>query len=159
MKREVLKMTAYQVGGQLYKSKFKSEREVPEQEMCHNSWWYLHGKLQDVVGYDKAITTNCKSAGYSRDTIDWSEINDNQVQEVLQDRIRPVMYVNDIIPVEVEGFDEPCVGYFWTTDERLIYWKGVEYPYWKQRGLVCFKDDKEACEYAQKKYNERTRIL
>ena len=160
MKEKVtLNMIAYQVNGELFRSKLKTENEVPEEEMCHNSWWYLHGELEDLVGYDKAITTNCKSAGYSRDTIDWSEISGNIVNDVLKDRTRPVMYVNDIIPVAIEGVDKPCVGYFWTTDEHPIYWKGKEYPYWNQRGLVCFKDDKEACEFALKKYNSRTSMI
>ena len=32
--------------------------------------------------------------------------------------------------------------------EYLIY-KGKKYPSWKQRGLVCFADDIESCEYAK----------
>ena len=154
-----LEMTAYHVNGTLHNSKFKSEKEIPEEEMCHNSWWYLHGNLQDEVGYDKAITTNCKSAGYSRETIDWSEISGNIVKKVRQDRTRPVMYVNGEIPVKVEGFDKPCTGFFWTEEERNIIWKGKEYPYWHQRGLVCFSDDEKACKYAKKLMVEKPKFF
>jgi len=144
-----LKMTAYHVDGTLHNSKFKSENEVPEDEMCHNSWWYLHGELENEVGYDKAITTNCNSAGYSKETIDWSMISGNIVEDVHQDRTRPVMCINGEVPVEVEGIDKPCTGFFWTEEKPNIIWKGKEYPYWHQRGLVCFSDDKDACEYAR----------
>ena len=154
-----LKMTAYHVDGTLHESKYKSENEVPEEEMCHNSWWYLHGELQDEVGYDKAITTNCNSAGYSKETIDWSSIRGNVVTEVFKDRTRPVMYVNGEISVEVEGFDRPCIGFFWTADEHNITWNGKEYPHWKQRGLVCFADDEEACKYARKLMAEKPFIF
>lgn len=156
---EILKMIAYQDDGQLFRSKHKSEKEIPKDEMCHNSWWYLHGKLEELVGYDKAITTNCKSAGYSKETIDWSEIHGNEVKSVFEDKMIPVMYVNAIIPVEIEGIDKPCVGYFWTTDEYPIYWKEQSYPYWNQRGLVCFEDDKEACEFALEKYLTKTTMI
>lgn len=154
-----LKITAYKADGTLFRSKMESEDDVPEFEMCHNSWWYLHGKLESFVGYDKGITTNCLSAGYSKFTIDWSEIQGNEVVDVLQDRERPVMHVDGIIPVEIEGVMKPCLGYFWTTDERTITWKGRAYPYWQQRGIVCLADDREGCKYAQKKYDERARML
>ena len=111
------------------------------------------------MGYDKAITVNCKSAGYSMYTVDWSEISGDRVVSVFSDNLRSVMHVNGIIPVEVEGFDKPCVGYFWTTEEREVEWKGKKYPFWNQRGLVCFADDKEACEYAKKKYEEKSDML
>ena len=144
-----LKITAYHVDGTLHKSKYNSENEVPEEEMCHNSWWYLHGELQSEVGYDKAITTNCNSAGYSKETIDWSNISDNVVTEVFKDMTRPVMCVNGEIPVEVEGFNRPCIGFFWTEERPDIIWKSKKYPFWRQRGLVCFADDEEACAYAR----------
>ena len=148
-----LKMTAYQVDGNLYKSQYKSENDVPEDEMCHNSWWYLHGELQDIVGFDKAITTNCKTAGYSKETINWTSIEGSEVKSVRKNKplIHPVMHINAIIPVEVEGIYKPCIGYFWTGGERLVSWKGKQYLVWQQRGLVCLKDDEKACEYALEK--------
>lgn len=135
--------------------------DIPEDERDNNSWWYLHGKLEDFCGYDKAITTNCKSCGFSRETVDWSSIRGDNVVKVCNENklTRWEMHLNGIVPVTVEGVDKPCVGYFWTAEEHEVYYKGKAYPHWKQRGLVVFEDDCEAREYAQKQYNEKSEKL
>lgn len=141
------------------KSKTKYE-DIQKDERDNNSWWYLHGELEEFVGYDKATTTNCKSAGYSRETVNWSSIRGTKVEEICEDGLtRWEMYANGIIPVKIEGIEKPCVGYFWTANECSIFYKGKKYPHWNQRGLVVFKDDAEANAYALKKYMEKSDFI
>ena len=102
-------------------------------------FWYLHGELENKCGYDKAIITNCKELGLYRDTI------------IDKDKVEQKMYANGAYECKVEGIDEPCVGYFYTTNEHD--------KTWIQRGLVCLKSDKDACQYAQKAMKERKYFL
>ena len=136
-------------------------KSVPKDELDYNSWWYLHGELESLVGYDKAYTTNCKTAGYSKESINWSCIRGNNVAKVRDDEpiTRWEMHVNGIIPVKVKGVDEICVGYFWTTEHSPVYYEGVPYPHWEQRGLVCLASDEKGRAYAQKCYDEHKRWL
>lgn len=127
-------------------------RTFSEDELDNNSWWYLHGELERKFGYDKGIAVNCKTVGLSVPTIDWSSIDGKEVKRVFSEKDRWELHANGEIPVEVEGVDEPCIGYFWTTDLTLVSWKGNKYPLWKQRGLVCLLSDKKGCEDALKKY-------
>lgn len=133
--------------------------DIPAEERDWNSWWYLHGELEKIVGYDKATTINCKSAGYSRETINAGEIHGSDVINLSPNLPCTMMYINGIVPVEIEGISEPCVGYFWTTNNRKISWQGKEYDFWDQRGLVCLKSDQKGCKYAEKKYKEKSKIL
>lgn len=133
--------------------------DVPEHERDNNSWWYLHGELENFVGFDKAIAINCYSLGISKETLHYSCIRGGNVTEVFDENPYYRMYFNGEIPIEIEGIDKLCIGFFWTTDEYDVYYKDKAYPYWCQRGLVCFADDAEAIEYAKKKYNERSEML
>lgn len=110
----------------------------------NNSWWYLHGKLEEMVGFDKAVAINCKDAGVSQWTEYPIEISDKREQFAFGWQMK----LDGMIAVKVEGIDEPCVGYFYTAPE---YWKKSDGSYckgWRQQGLVCLKSDKKACEYA-----------
>ena len=133
--------------------------EIPVEERDCNSWWYLHGKLAEIVGYDKAMATNCKSGGFAKDTINWSEIDGDTVINVSDKIPTHKMYVNGIIDVEIEGINEPCVGYFWTTYDKKIYWEGKAYDFWEQRGLVCLKSDEEGCKDAKTRYDLKCKFL
>ena len=155
---ETLKMIVDDVSWIKIESTTKYE-DVPEKERDNNSWWYLHGELESITGYDKATAINCYSLGISKETLHWSSISGRYVGEVFDEEPYFRMYFNGIIPVEVEGIDKKCIGYFWTTDEHDILYKGRLYSYWCQRGLVCCVDDLEACKYAEKKMNERSLIL
>ena len=143
-------------------SKYKGDyKSVPKDERGYNSWWYLHGELDCLVGYDKAYPINCKSSGNAKETINWSEISHSKVKQLRDDGnlTRWEIHINGIIPVQVKGVDKPCIGYFWTTNEHNIEWEGKKYPYWEQRGLVCLESDSESRKYALEKLNERTTIL
>ena len=133
--------------------------DIRPEERDNNSWWYLHGKLQSFVGYDKATVTNCLSGGFSKETIDWADIEGSIVTKIYSEIPRHEMYFTGEIDVEIEGINKPCKGYFYVINEREVHYKEKSYPIWEQKGLVCFADDKEACEYAKRKMNERSRIL
>lgn len=109
--------------------------DIPPEEREYAGLWYLHGELENLVGYDKAIVTNLKEGGFSKTSSEFGN----------------TMCVDEIIPVEIEGISQPCIGYFWTTDNTG--------DSWIQRGLVCLKSDTEGCKYAESKYNEKARRL
>ena len=156
MEQRTLKMVAWTCGGDNAFGTMKYE-DIDPNEMDNDSWWYLHGELEDRAGYDKATCTNCREIGLSFPTINWTGITGSEVTSVGNDRLEiNVMHFTGIINVEIDGLDEPCVGFFWTTDERIVQYKDKLYPLWKQRGLVCLKSDKEAVEYAKEKWVEKT---
>lgn len=160
MRKATLKMSVDDVAW--VEKKYTSDYEsVPKEELDHNSWWYLHGELESLVGYDKAFTLNCKSAGYSRETINWAILSGTRVKKLHEDGVatRFEMYVNGVIPVEVTGVTQPCVGYFWVTEEREVEFDGEYYPVWCQRGLVVLESDWESRKYAMEKMSERTTQL
>ena len=85
-----------------------------------NSWWYLHGELEDLCHYDKAVVLNLSEfPEYQGDTLKWTSIIGN-IAEMNKFEKNKQMKINDIIPVQVIGIDKPCIGYFWTTDERTV---------------------------------------
>jgi hypothetical protein len=154
---EKLKMTAY-----WFKEKPEGARdctEVPYLETDKSPWWYLHGELQEITGYDKAVVTNVKSGRFSKDTIDWIRIDGNQVKAVKSGIPEPVMCVSGIVPVEIEGIPRECLGYFWVDDVRDVFWEEKPWNYWKQRGVVVLKDNKDDVEYAEKLFKERPKIF
>lgn len=146
----------------------KIEKEaINTNNFIYNNWWYLHGDLEDMLHYDKASAINAKGCselvkmapyvsglGFSVKDEFWK----GTVDKIY---LVPHLYINNIIECEVIGIKEECIGYFWTTEELplKIFSKTGEIftgTHWKQRGLVCLKSDTEACEYAFKRYTEKT---
>lgn len=158
-KKQVLKMIADGLFSS-HESLMKRYSEIPDDERDNNSWWYLHGQLEQDVNFDKATTVNCKSAGYSKETVNWREILGINVT-VVDPRKENIykMHVNGEVPVEIEGMSKPCIGFFWTTEREDIVWDGKKYPHWEQRGLVCYADDTEGCDYAREKMDERSSFI
>ena len=131
------------------------------QDIFYNNWWYFHGKLETILGYDKGIMYKCNSfkevpivdSAYFRNGIWHAEC------ETL--KLRKEAYLNGEFPVEVDTISKPCVGFFWTTDEHPYevttktgdLWAGTMYY---QRGLVCLKDDVKACNYAKECLKQKT---
>ena len=142
-------------------TKKQYQKAKQENELDFNSMWYLHGELERLVGYDKAWAINCKSAGYSLESINWSYIRGENVFELADNNklTRLEMHVNDIIPVQVKGVDEPCLGYFWTIEYSPVYYEGKAYPHWQQRGLVCLESDQKGRAYAMECYEKHRDIL
>lgn len=133
---------------------------IPRDELGHGAW-YLHGELESLVGYDIAYATNCKTAGYSRQTINYSCISGSKVCELREDGnlMRYEMHLDGIVPVKVKGVEERCVGYFWTVELTDAQYEGVSYTIYEQRGLVCLESDKEGREYALSAFKERRNHL
>jgi hypothetical protein len=115
-------------------SNTRDYEDLDPNEREYASFWYLHGKLEELVGYDKATVTNLKEGGFGKDSKEYGYM----------------MCLDGIVPVEIEGIHDPCVGYFWITKYTDI---------WVQRGLVCLKSDFEGCEYAERKYKEKPNFL
>lgn len=88
----------------------------PNLVLSPKNFWYLHGKLEDILGYDKAEFTEDPGK------------------------------LSGIYEVEVVGISGECIGFFWMREDQ-------------QRGLVCFKEDLEACQVAIRKYTERASTI
>lgn len=158
MNRKVLKMIANWRYGKKPEGTHDYE-DIPEEELDHNSWWYLHGQLQSDVGFDKAVVINCMSGGFAKETIHFEEIRGNQVVSVFDERPWFNMHFEGEVDVEIEGIDKPCKGFFWIAGEKQVEWKGRKYDYWNQRGLVCYADDEWACNDAKKKMIEKPLVF
>lgn len=137
---KTLKLIAYDVAGNYlnvdnpdnYKDDFTKSLNNNDNVII-SSWWYLHGKLEDEVGFDKAEFCNLG---------DFETITEQQYYNGNKKTFDVVFLKEGIYDVEVIGFDKPCVGYFWIDKSEG---RG------NLRGLVCFKDDINAIEYAKKK--------
>ncbi len=158
--KNILKMVA---AGKFYANEDWQKRYemIPVNERDNNPWWYLHGNLQSDVHGDKAVTTNCKTAGYSKRTVNFESISDGKVDSVVDPKHQFIyaININGEVPVEIEGVDKECIGFFWTLDNTTIEWKNKKYPFWRQRGLVCYADDEEACNYARERMEEKSSII
>ena len=115
--------------------------EVNKDELDNAGFWYLHGSLVDLFHFDKAIMTNCKSLGISKPFV-----YDNEKEPINK------LYYNGEINCKVEGCDKPCIAFLYTRNET----SDTE---WLQRGLVCMKEDIDACNYARKKMIEKSILL
>ena len=109
--KQVLKMIA----DGLFDSRenlLKRYAEIPVDERDNNSWWYLHGQLESDVHFDKATAVNCKTAGYSRETINWKEICGDTVTKVEKNGSLRIhrMHINGEVPVEIEGIASDSSG-------------------------------------------------
>lgn len=110
-----------------------------------SNWWYLHGKLESDIGYDKGIMLD-------NDLLECLEFTDKDISKSYQ-----MWYLKDgVYDVEIIQINKPCKGYFWTTFEKFSNIDGIV-PH--THGLVCYSDDKEANKYAYKKYVEKSLIL
>ncbi len=103
---------------------------------------YLHGKLQEINGYD---------------IVDRYHDDNDPCQ---QDQVIPVTVVM------LDGTEYKAFGYFWKSPDKYEFYKtflGELIPTQKvsaiQRGLICAWDDKEANEYALEKFNARSALL
>lgn len=114
--------------------------KVPSEERDNAHFWYLHGELEEIVGFDKGVITNCKTLGISKPF----KYNEDEGWT-------NKLYLKGVVECQVKGINEPCVGYFYVTDDLG--------DYWMQRGLVCLKSDKKGRLYAELKMKEKSIIL
>ena len=128
---------------------------------CGNMISYLNKDACDVKCCGEAmvelVPNTTDAAGEKHVPV--IEIDGNTVISISDKIPTHKMYVNGIIDVEIEGINEPCVGYFWTTYDKKIYWEGKAYDFWEQRGLVCLKSDEEGCKDAKTRYDLKYKFL
>ena len=133
--------------------------EINENYYLDYSGWYLDGKLEKLLGYDKAVITGGLAKSDIRMTPDWRAIEGSEITELNSERLLEGIHLNGVYLVKVEGIEEPCTGYFWTTQERFVTWAGIGYSVWIQRGLVVLDSDQERKERAEKAYEEKRDVL
>lgn len=152
----MLKIVAYKcTGGHIGNV---NPNDVPNKEKDNNNWWYLHGELKNEIGFDKGVMINCYSEGLSKKTVRWGEIRGG-VCTKYSEGDRYALHANGVYEVEVIGINRPCKAFLWTTSEYDVKYDKGTFPYWMQRGLVCFADDIESCRYAISKMKEKSSIL
>jgi hypothetical protein len=119
---------------------------------CDNAgWWYLHGKLEEQVHYDKAMILNCTEAGDTVETLRWWEIRGDKCTSY-SDKPYRVMHVNGVRRCNVIGVNGDCLGFFYTEDEREVTYDKGTFTYWKQRGYIVQRNDKDGVLDALHKY-------
>ena len=129
--------------------KYKDDiSKIDIEERDNAGLWYLHGSLENMFHFDKAIMTNCKTLGISKPFIGASNPFN------IEDKDKPInkLYYNGEIDCEVEGCDKPCIAFLYTRNET----SDTE---WIQRGLVCLKEDEDACNYARNKMKLKSCVL
>ena len=97
---------------------------------CFGNWWYLHGKLESLIGFDCGMFAKLPY-----------ELMTSNVDE--DHGVVPATNLNGIYKVRVAGVNRPCLGVFWTINR---FGKPV------QRGLVCFAHDKYYLKHALSKH-------
>lgn len=110
--------------------KIRMESKYLKPTECFGNWWYLHGKLESLIGFDCGVFAKLPD-----------ELMTSYVDE--DHGVVPTTNLNGVYKVRVAGVNRPCLGVFWTID------KGGK-PV--QRGLVCFAHDKYFLEHALSRY-------
>lgn len=110
--------------------------------------WYLHGDLQEDVGYDLATFVDL-SDELTRTVPEFTSIYGDDVSYT-GEYIR-VPYLNGVFRVNVLGIDKPCIGIFWTLVYDTYECNGQTWEHYRQSGLVCYECDVDAVMYALSK--------
>ena len=159
-------LTNYAFNEEAYNNVPKEIREIVEsRKYSHCSGWYLHGRLEDEIGYDIAYFYDVPNE-LLKESADWCAIRGSRNEygkaygELRSDKKTLVPHINGVYECEVYGTDVPCVGYFWTTGEQDVdFGNGIVKPVWKQRGLVVFFNDGDANAYARSKMSTKCEYL
>ena len=104
---------------------------VKTQTIIYNGGFYLYGKVEDYFHYDVASFVDLPQEFIVR----------NEEKALLRSRIE------GIFDVEVLGYPNECVGFFWMGELNV------------QRGLIVDKDDEASFKDAYNKYNRRERFI
>lgn len=143
----------------MYNNVPKEIREiVKSNKYPHSGGWYLHGQLEDEMGYDIASFYDVPKE-LLKESADWKTIRGIR-GELRSDKKTMVTHINGVYECEVYGTDEPCLGYFWTVDEKEIdFGNGIVKPVWQQLGLIVFSNDRDANAYARSKMSEKSELI
>lgn len=144
----------------------KEIREIVESnKYSHCSGWYLHGQLEDEMRNDIAHFYDVPN-GLLKESADWCAIKGIKDEygraygELRSDKKTLVPHINGVYECEVYGTDVPCLGYFWTIEERDVnFGNGIVKPVWHQRGLVVFFNDEDANAYARSMMSKKCDYL
>lgn len=144
---------------EMYNNVPKEISEIVESNKYpHSGGWYLHGRLEDEMGYDIASFYDVPNE-LLKESADWCSITYNR-SKLRSDKKTMVPHINGVYECEVYGTDVPCLGYFWTTEEREIdFGNGIVKPVWHQLGLVVFSNDGDANAYARSKMSEKSDFI
>ena len=121
----------------------RNYEDIPVNERDNNPWWYLHGKLESLVHYDKGTVTNCQSGGFGKESINYSCVIGDEVKEIFEDSLLiNRMCFDGIVDVEIVRrktrsrrsavreliknglivpLDDPC------TKARICCWDQIKY--------------------------------
>lgn len=130
-------------------------------EYKNNAWSgstaaiYLHGQLEEEVGFDCATIVNSGTVGVNTSTVWWSVIQGNTCEEYSDTPVSR-MHFNGIARCKVPGGYGDAIGFFRTKDEHLVTYDKGTFPYWKQRGLIVMANDKKAIADAYERYLSNT---
>lgn len=119
------------------RDKLFEEYKIEKDKEIYCSFIFLHGKLERIVGHDQIDILNPDDFNVKEDikrTSCGSSVTLRWLDET------------GIFDCKVIGVDELCVAYVWTTESY-----NIDYC----RGFICLKSDKDAIQYAEKKYNEK----
>lgn len=144
----------------------KEIREIVEsRKYPHSSGWYLHGHLEDEMRNDIAHFYDVPNE-LLKESADWCAIKGIKDEygraygELRSDKKTLVPHINGVYECEVYGTDVPCLGYFWTIEERDVnFGNGIIKPVWHQRGLVVFFNDEDANAYARSMMSKKCDYL
>ena len=123
------------------------------------SWWYLHGELEMVEGYDKGVIYNMDEfPELQKDVITWNTI-DGDIAKVRRIERHKELFFTGIMPVEIYDNPEPATGFFWVEGKqkvKAVNLKGMitEFEIWKQKGLVVFDSDPKGMKEAREHYEQ-----
>jgi len=151
----ILKITAIKSNGNLYKSRFGKddkdlERRVPKEDLEYGNEWYLHGELEKKIGFDRGFITNLTSFGHCERYLNKCYLVNSIGRHETLDKNKVCfnrLKLNGIVPVDVEGIRERCLGFFWTVDEErfdFLYDGRQNWTKWDQKGLIILESDIEA---------------
>lgn len=115
---------------------YGGELPYEKDRLLFGDWWYLHGKLEEDMGYDKAYFLDIPK--------------EHTVLQYIDKHPFVETNLNGFFEVDVEGTNKHCVGFFWPVLSGNVI---------QQRGLVVYWDDLEALMDAQEKYMNRSSHL
>lgn len=115
---------------------FYTRENFLKEDTVLSNWWYLHGDLQALIGFDRGIILNYGEIPTLYKRVEYPD-----------HKYFNVLFIEDgIYDAEVLGVSEPCIAYLWK-DKNML------------RGLVCLKRDIEGCKEAFEKYVNKPLIL
>lgn len=139
-------------------------------KLIRSDGWYLHGKLEGIVGIDLCYlisSPDIKKYLKRVPKIVGCYTSNGKVISITDGKFfKEFPYINGVVECEIVGVIEECIGYFWTIQEKPmeVYTKEGDKPFysgifWKQKGLICLKSDKEGIEHAEDKFRKRAEFL